>query len=500
MTLPDAGRRVAVIGGGPRAVWALESLLRRGPGEVSAVDVVHDTAAFGTGSAYAPDQPDELLMNVPARVVDAWPAEDGPSLTAWAGCDPDEYLPRARVGRYLAEQAATVCARLGEQLQVRRLQARVVDLEQDLGADGEPRWTLRGGGLPNGHYDDVLLCSGHEPSWPGALGRHQPDAVPTTAVYPVERVLQHRALRPGALLVARGAALSAIDLVVMLRQERPDVRIVLASRTGRPMHPKTSVPPDWDALALATARTRLAAGEPVPEVVAAAAASLLPDGTERVRDALATLNRPAGGPSDAQDELTAAIHAADGGLRTPQWALAQAWRELQPDLIRRQYRTPGPTLDWNPALIGWADWSAALERSSFGPPLSSARLLADAVADGVVELVAADARGVAVERGADLLVDAVQPPAGVESVDPGGLVGRLLARGVLRRRPGTRGVDVSPGGAVPGYPGLAVIGRLTEGVVLGTDTLNRAAHPDPDRWAEAVATAARPMTRSDQHA
>lgn len=498
MILPDAGGRVAVIGGGPRAVWALESLLRRGPGKVSAVDVVHDTAVFGTGSAYAPDQPDGLLMNVPARVVDAWPAGDGPSLTAWAGCDPDEYLPRARVGRYLAEQAATVCARLDEHLPVRRHQARVGDLEE--GADGRPGWTLRGEGVPTCRYDAVLLCPGHEPTWPGALRRQHPETIPTMPVYPVERVLQHPAVRPDALVVVRGAALSAIDLVVTARRARPDVRIVLASRTGRPMHPKTSVPPDWDALALATARTRLAAGEAVPEVVAAAAASLLPDGTERVRDALATLNRPAGDPSEAQDELTTAIHAADGGPRTPQWALAQAWRELQPDLIRRQYRTSGPTLDWDPAPITWADWSAALERSSFGPPLSNARLLADAVADGAVQFTAADARTLAIERGADLLVDAVQAPAGIDSVDPDGLVGRLLTRGVLRRRPGTRGVDVMAGGAVPGHPGLAVIGRPTEGVVLGTDTLNRAVHPDPDRWADAVATAARPMTRSDQHA
>lgn len=493
------GRRVAVIGGGPRALWALESLLRQGPGAVSAIDVVHDTPVFGTGSAYAPDQPDLLLMNVPARVVNAWPAGDGPSLSAWARCDPEDYLPRARVGSYLVEQAAEVWLRLGARVALRRFEARVRDL-QDGGVDGRPAWTLLGDGVPTDPYDSVLLCSGHEPDWPGALRHQGSERTPTVPVYPVTDVLQHDALRPGALVVVRGAALSAIDLVAMTRQARPDVRIVLVSRTGRPMHPKTPRAPVWSPAALATARAGVAAGEQVLPVVAAAAATLLPNGTRRVRHALTGLNRPAATPTAAAAELDAAIHAAEGGPRTPEWALAQAWRELQPDLIRRQYATSGPTLGWEPRPIAWADWQAALERSSFGPPLTRARMLADAITAGSVELITGDARAVADERGADLLVDAVQPPAGVADVDPDGLVGRLLARGVLHRRPGTVGVDVLPGGAVPGHAGLAVIGRLTEGVVLGTDTLNRAAHPDPDRWADAVATQDRSPRRSEQHA
>jgi diaminopimelate decarboxylase len=57
--------------------------------------------------------------------------------------------------------------------------------------------------------------------------------------------------------------------------------------------------------------------------------------------------------------------------------------------------------------------------------------------------------------------------------------------------PGGRGLEVTVDTACVGRhgspsPGLSAIGRPTEDSVVGNDTLNRALHPQADRWARRI--------------
>jgi diaminopimelate decarboxylase len=88
---------------------------------------------------------------------------------------------------------------------------------------------------------------------------------------------------------------------------------------------------------------------------------------------------------------------------------------------------------------------------------------------------------------ASVVVDAVLPPPGVAQL-PSSLPGRLVAAGLLVPAPGRRGVAIDPDGtclAVDGsrHRGLAALGRPTEDVTIGNDTLNRTCHDTADRWA-----------------
>ena len=91
---------------------------------------------------------------------------------------------------------------------------------------------------------------------------------------------------------------------------------------------------------------------------------------------------------------------------------------------------------------------------------------------------------------ADVVVDAVLPPPGVAQL-PASLPGRLAAAQLVMSANQRRGVAIDPDGtclAADGsrHHGLAALGRPTEDVTIGNDTLNRSMHDTADRWAARV--------------
>ena len=81
------------------------------------------------------------------------------------------------------------------------------------------------------------------------------------------------------------------------------------------------------------------------------------------------------------------------------------------------------------------------------------------------------------------------PPSGLV---PGQWPWALLGAGVLTRAPGRRGIAVAADAACLDaagnpIPGLSAVGRPTEDVVIGNDTLSRSLHDDIDHWARRVA-------------
>ncbi|MCW2759632.1 MAG: amino acid decarboxylase, partial [Nocardioidaceae bacterium] len=347
--------------------------------------------------------------------------------------------------------------------------------------------------------------------WPGALGATwSTDAPPLQpTVFPVADLQARPELRAGARVLVRGAALTAIDALLALTLGRgqepatPDLQLVLASRTGRPMMPKTPAdvlrPLVERAGDLADVRTRIAAGADVPAQLRVLAARLLGDGPQSQEEVACAESRLGGDGSD-EDPVAVLRRGVEvaSGVRRPDgaWALGQAWRLLYRDLVERQRRTPSscPPLDWP----GFSTCAPELERLAFGPPLVNARHLLDALTGAQVTMVRGGLEVVGRQE-ADLVVDAVLPPPGIVDLADDHVLGRLRDQGVLSHGEGRRGARIDADATVIDacgnrVLGLALVGRATEDEVLGNDTLDRTMHPHVDRWAQRVASseAARP--------
>ncbi|MGP9601777.1 FAD/NAD(P)-binding protein [Brachybacterium sp. AOP42-E1-35] len=327
-TGPDATgprRRLAVVGAGPKALFALEALaahltadLAAGTGAVSTetpgaaiVDVtVLDPAGLpGTGAAYALDQPPYLRLNVTAGILDAPATGTGTSFPSWVrrehpGLAEDPYPPRAVVGAYLTQRWAWMEASLSRVGTLRHHRCQVVSVEPHAGrwrvgieqpatADGAESWDATADGSSPGRaaptlldrFDEVLLATGHTARHLGALARSWTGPLPLRpAVLPVEAMLGPEQVPPGSRVAVRGAALTFLDAALALTE----------GRGGRfdphPRHERTIVHlrgAEEPATILPTARHGLLLdakpdpGTPLPP----AGAAVIEDGKRRLRAA-----------------------------------------------------------------------------------------------------------------------------------------------------------------------------------------------------------------------
>jgi len=538
--------RVAIVGVGPKGLFALERLLdhaARADGARIEVDLFEPHPAAGAGPNYDPRQPPYLRMNFPAGAVDMWwpssavvPRGERRSFAAWSGgCDAAAYPARAEVGRYLADGLASLLRHAPSGVRVTLRRARADAVRSNCG-----QWDVVVAGVARS-YDEVLLATGHEQSPRGGLARVR--AHPATlvqSVFPVGRWLCSQRVRPGATVAVRGFALTFIDAALALTEGRggsfealdhpyrlryvpgdEDAGVILPfSRSGRAMLAKPG-----PAFAAAHARALAAIAEQgCSRILGLAGAidvhgDLLPilaataaDGLHACRDAsghaadqamapdrwlaAAAAGRLPASEHDPAEELERSL-AIGAGLRAPdaQWALGHAWRSLYPALVSRLGGDGLAERQW-PVFRALA---AELERVAFGPaPLNVAKLLA-LVDAGRIDL--RHVRGAAIrshggrtllcsehgERPVDVVVDAVLPGPGAAGERSEPLRG-LLDRGHVRVAPGRRGLDVDAAGGCRGRDavlrrGLSAIGRVTEDVVIGNDTLNRTLHPLADQWA-----------------
>ena len=540
--------RVAIIGIGPKGLFALERLLhhahRAGPRTRLQVDLFEPHPAPGAGPVYDPDQPAYLRMNVAASMLDLWgdetqavSADERRSFVDWRRAaghdDPEErYPPRALVGRYLADGLAGLCAAAPAHTTITRHRTSARELQRRGSS-----WTIAtADDLVRHGYDEVLVAVGHATAASHRAGAPWPHAAPLIpAVFPIARLAAAH-VAPAATVAVRGFALTFLDAALALTEGRgggftpaddpyrlryapsPDDAgvIVPFSRTGRPM--------------LAKPDPALAAGLPALETIARAARAqilALPDGFTVRHDLLAILaaaveaslqcagqvpGMSAGRWLDAAcdglapptslspaEEIERSL-AVGAGVAAPDlpWALGHTWRALYPALVTRLGHG-GLAGRQRPVFHALA---TALERVAFGPPAVNAAKLLALIAAGRVDLahvaggqlrsgkqmtVIAGAGG---ERRVDVVIDAVLPPPGALRSD-GGLLERLVTAGHARIVRGGRGLQVDPDAACIGLrgdrtAGLSAIGRPTEDWVIGNDTLNRALHPHADAWARRV--------------
>ncbi|WP_186304423.1 FAD/NAD(P)-binding protein [Kocuria palustris] len=579
--------RIAVIGAGPKALSALDSLGRRlrastpddgRPARRVLIDVIDPSDRPGTGAAYDPRQPSHLRLNVTASIVDVHEpgAQDRvtPSFRQWAAqhgepAAGEDYPPRAVIGAYLEQAWDDVVAAMPERVRLRTIRGRAAGLRR---AALEPRaWEARietpsaeRGAAPRwrGPYDEVLLATGHAADHPAALRHSWRGGIPLVpGVYPTTERLGTDAVAPGARVAVRGAALTFIDAALALTEGRggafedgPDGRlsyrpggqepaaILPTARSGVLLDAKPD-PGSAPAQALqegalaevvAAGRAEVLAAESIPAVLEAVertAQQILrcsedPDGARAatadellaaampariVRSVRTTLHggaEPGPKAGRAARALRRGIAAAEGSAPGgPAWALGRAWSLLYSSIVQRISFARIPQEQW----IRFRTAAAAFERWAFGPPLLNARKLEALVEAGIVDLawldegVQIDSEGCAcapdgTRRPApDVVVDAVLAPPGIPAEDP--LLRGLVERGVLSVPPGRRGCRITRSAAAldaAGRPvaGLSVLGRPTEDVVLGHDTLNRRLHSQPQLWAQRLIETPqrRPMT------
>jgi uncharacterized NAD(P)/FAD-binding protein YdhS len=528
--------RLAIIGIGPKGMFALERLLdhaqRADPPARLDIDLFEPHAFPGAGPVYDPQQPEYLRMNFAAEHVNMWgpesravPARERLHFSDWwrdVSGDmngPQRYPPRAHVGRYLADGLSRMLRHAPEGTDVTLRLSAVRTIERT-GA----RWRIVAGDGWTGDYDEVLMTVGH----------------PSSSVFPVDRHLSRERVAPGATVAIRGFALTFIDAALALTEGRGGVfdaedhayrlrylpggqeagLILPFSRSGRPILAKPD--PDLAAgiaalevISQAGSERVLALADPVDLhhdllaiLASTAAASWVaanpvgPAATGQARarraaddwleSACTGTSPPAGHGPAAELERSLAVGT---GLHPPdlQWALGHTWRSLYPALVSRLGAAGLPDEAW-PAFRRLA---AQMERVAFGPPpVNAAKLLALVHARRVdlshvtaAALVTADhvtsIRSEHGEHEVDVVVNAVLPAPGAHADD---LSGQLIDNGWGRIRRGRRGLDVTADASCIGRdgrrtPGLATMGRATEDAVIGNDTLSRSLHPHADRWA-----------------
>ncbi|WP_024793938.1 FAD/NAD(P)-binding protein [Tomitella biformata] len=500
------GGSIALVGGGPRAVFALERLVAHGVCAAATTVTIFDPSTdLGVGAAYEADLPGWARLNLRADAIDAGLAVPGgparllPSFEDWRRAtgahDGDQFPARALAGRYLTAMAGRLAEHWGDRLCHVREFALLT--EPDQRAPG--RWRIQTGQASYGNFDEVLVLTGHAPTWPGQLpGRVE--GVAAIQALPLPSLVARAAdvAGPQAAVLIRGAALTAIDTALAFTSEgggqRP--RLTWWSRTGRLMEAK---PGD-------VVRARLRAAMPVggpeawagerplgPLIQDAAAMLLGPGRAGEIDREWARLTAPVSVAGDvtaqALRRLRTSISIASG-RRPPdaRWALGEAWRWLYPVVVARAEQDCGP----HPAgWPGYRELSPELERLAFGPPLVNARILAGLLASGRLRVRAGGTLPDAVRAtGAGLVVDAVLAPPGLHLGSA--LWSALAERGLARTRGARRGVDVDGQARVIGadgapVPGLSAAGRVTEDVVIGNDTLTRVQHPGLDRWGARMA-------------
>ncbi len=528
MSDSTAPLRVAIVGCGPKGLYALERLLSLARADVQpgalAVDVFEPHPAPGAGPNYDPGQPEYLRMNFAAEMVDMWqsgrPDPDRLSFTEWRrnrdDVSQEAYPPRAHVGRYLLDGFRKIqTSAPGQVLLTMRAEA-VSAVRKSPGGWCVAASTER-------EYDEILIATGHASDWDGALAKAPPfglDVIP--AVFPVETNLSQEKVPPGSVVSIRGFALTMIDASLALTEGRGgtfrkepgplalayeggpgDVeRILPYSRTGRPMLAKpdparalssteldTIAADGRAALAATQEGSRLNLAAAVVVDVAERSLRSVGGGQDEVgvvgpRVANAIEGRSTSTDRSPVEEIERSIEVGVGvGEPGADWALGHAWRALYPVLVDRLGARGLTDEEW-PAFRHLA---AEMERVSFGPPPVNAAKLLALIKCGKVDLSGLN-DGPSGE--ASVVIDAVIPPPGALSA--GDLLLRsLVDQGHATVPPARRGVELTPDVTCVGLRGkpshgLGAIGRPTEDWVIGNDTLNRSLHPQAEIWARRV--------------
>lgn len=452
---------VAVIGGGPRGLWACEELLKRAERNQVPVHItVYEPGVLGAGSAYHPDQPVQWRINATSSIVrthvgsfNQWRTDSNPE---------DQFPPRALVGEFLAYSWDQLLKVHPDTIEVVAAKVTAVTPSSDQG------WRITAEGADS-DFDEVLIATGHAPTWPGAHDG-------AVSAYPHTNLEK---IPAGCHVAIRGASLTFIDVALYLAalpEDQQPGRVSVHCRSGRFMEakPERLDVEVADSLARGDSRMRLVASfDEFREVLIDTACDVMRDaGSAPDRALVEAIVDGEDFTGDGVAELRRSVQ----GAHDAHWSVGVAWRGLY-DAI--SWRT---SFGGRSDLHGFHTVARRLERVGFGPPVVNAKKILELIDSGFVDVSQLTENVDSV--GADVIVDAVLSPQGVV---PGTLTADLIERGIANvpdNDDDGRGVITSREGFVA--EGLAIVGRDTEDHVLGNDSLSRTLHDVIPRWAQAV--------------
>lgn len=532
--------RIAFIGGGPKALFALLELENNSSTEDPAglrIDV-YDPYPAGAGRVWQSTQPLALRLNVSARLLDSGSPPGSGSFTEWVSrAEPhygnEVYPPRAIVGKYLQEQFGRLNQMAPFALTHIPVRATAVVRTGDQWEVSSQAGTC--------FYDEVVLATGH--GLPGdRSGTELPWACNQAPLIGQYLALEEETIPAKSHVLIRGAALTAYDVVLLLTEGRggqweeteknggvwlryvptgrEPAKITMASGSALPMLPKSEHLPEpirscidsyrqplrewgsslasnssgtgekstnmWRILLACALECAQLMGSPVTPLALWRTALTGDPGNIR-HDESARQTHTDSAANSIRHSIAVNRHRARPDTS---WLWARVWSGLYPEVVQAVSR-----VSWSPASSRmFQRISKQFERLSFGPPELTALKMLALFDTGLLEQ---DRFPESPPLNA-ILVNAVTPPAGVlTSAAPEGqamspVIGGLLAAGEITVRPGERGLLTDVDGTCLDVHGhrnesLAALGRPTEGPTLGHDTLNRTLHTEHRAWAQRIA-------------
>ncbi len=539
--------QIVIVGGGPRGLYCLESLIRafsRYPVSRNVNVHIFDPSPHpGAGNVYALDQPEYLRMNFPNGRIDAWidrhsSEVDRPTLLQWLSehvphlANAEGFCPRPIVGRYLHDCFRRVLDMTPEGVAVKVHRAKVTEVVK-VGSrwkiSTEKDFTLA---------DDLILTLGHEGWRSSNTLNKQPDPRVIERVFPVDSQLSLDRIPPKSSIAVKGFGLTWIDAALALTEGRggrfyenngrwnywysgkEPTKIFPFSRSGRPILAKSTdsrmTLPDclddvWDSgqsaiSELESTGNGAKAVEELWDTITSTAVQAFQAVTPRrstasVRTQLSQWftwwSTTTFTSTQAYDAMKRSRDIGLG-LKRPNeaWIWGETWRRIYPALVSWVSRGGITDEQWHE----FKPITNEMERLAFGPPpenMSRMLALIDArVVDlrfiggaklsccpAKIGLIGADD----CRQDVDAVINAVIPSPWQFSRK--GLIAKLLDSHVLTWSNRSIGMPIDEHGSPLENPcdNLAVFGRVTEGSVLGNDTLSRKLHPQIENWATKTA-------------
>lgn len=534
-------RTLAVIGFGPRGLGALEALAMDAMKRKIRfkIDIFDTLDALGAGPNFHPNEDPLCILNIPVRILDIDPpacmADHIAPFADWSANDyeGDDFPPRSDLGAYLEARFAALCDATHDVFDVTHIRSKAHELKQD---DG---WHIKTQSDQYGPYDEVLLSPGQPATkldpqmkkWTDHSEDHGLDLLPS---YPGTDLLEAASGWHDKTVAIRGLGLSTHDVLRLLtiglggqfdggcykRSGREPRRILPFSRDGLPPAPKPATAeidrlfdPTQGEVEAFNAALKQAVGQDPEGALETICAALIPP-TLRILDAnnnaqtrqaaeqwLAT-ERETPGAQDIQDTIAALrISIEMAHQRIPPsvgYVIGQIWRKMQNEL-RSGVNSAVLAPDTATAIVGFDE---ALKRYSYGPPVAASEQLLMLIDDGLVSLQAVDDPDIAMEpKGwrliegdaallAPVMIDAVLPNPSLETIiDP--LIRNAKDDGLIAASAEGFGAQTLPDGSLVGrdgavQKGLSLLGRLSLGSVIATDSLHDCFGASTYRWAAGV--------------
>ena len=450
---------IAIVGAGPRGLWAVEELSRASLLHHLSFDIiVFDPKEPGFGAAYSTQQPDDLAVNLRSSAIStAMGTLNDFRRDVLQEQEPlSDFPPRSTVGKFLQASWEHTVANLPSSSTM-SFKRRAVENLAELDS-----------------FEHVLVVTGHESA------QHPAGMLdPFTELGNID---------PESTVGIRGAALTAIDVMLTLTAGRggrftEDVyqpcglepaKIYPTSRSGRFIQLKTDPAQGAEREILKKFERKIPRITTVAELkklLADAASALC--GEEFAWEML----RPADDPAA---ELAESLR----NPRRPQQAVGMVWRELYSAIVERVSFSEFST---SPEFH---ELARLLESFAFGAPAQQIRKILALVDAGIVDF---SYLGSAESCPADTWVDAVLATPGIS---PGTLGAQILRHAAPDQAPTDSPVTVKiqPDGMLPGQTRFAFAGRMSEPFVLGNDSLSRTLHTVIPRWVQTLCALHRDST------